>query len=384
MPGPDEVEHSQRLTDLIRGEIEAGDGAISFDRFMDLALYAPGLGYYVAGCRKLGADGDFVTAPEISPFFARCLAQPFSRVLSALNGGAILEFGAGSGALAAGLLAELERLGTLPQRYSILELSPELRVRQRIKVTERVPHLATRIEWLDRLPEQFDGVVVANEVLDAMPVSRFRIDEDGLREGHVGWSQDGFRDLWLPPRTPGLATVCESIASELGRWPRGYQSEVNLRADAWVAALAGSLGRAVAFLIDYGFPRRELYHPERSMGTLMCHYRHRAHGDPYRGVGLQDITAHVDFSGLAKAAAAAGLDVLGYSSQAQFLLDCGLDRLLAEEVCEDAKEYLARAWAVKRLVFPDEMGEAFKVLAIGAGWRDPIPGFGSRNLVDRL
>jgi len=381
-PSAEALAHSERLQALIRGEIDAAGGALGFDRFMELALYAPGLGYYSAGSRKFGEAGDFVTSPELSTLFSRCLARQCREVLDGLGGGEILEFGAGSGVMAADILAELSALECLPERYCILELSAELRARQQETIREKVPQLAGRVEWLEGLPAAgFRGVVLANEVLDAMPAHRFRIAGGEPRELFVERQGEGFA---LREGEPGaeLAAALSQLRQQaaLGE---GYESEINLRAADWVHSIGDFLGQGVALLIDYGFPRSEYYHPQRNRGTLMCHYRHRAHDDALILPGLQDITAHVDFTAVAEAALAAGLAVRGYTSQANFLVANGLTGLLAEAE-GDVKRQLTLAAQVKRLTMPGEMGELFKVMALGRGWERPLQGFALRDERGRL
>jgi len=374
---------SQRLSELIRGEIAAAQGRIPFDRFMELALYAPGLGYYSAGSLKFGAAGDFVTAPEVSSLFGRCLARQSRQVLDELGGGGILEFGAGTGKLAADLLTELVALGGMPERYLILELSPELRQRQRAALTERVPELLDRVHWLDRLPKGFRGVILGNELLDAMPVQRFRVAGGGLQEEFVT-CHDGFVPEYGEIATPRLAEALTALQAQGLAQAVGYASEINLRLGPWVMALSETLEAGAVLLIDYGYPRSEYYHPQRSMGTLMCHYRHRAHSDPFRLVGLQDITAHVDFSAVADAARAVDLAVGGYTTQAFFLLGCGLDRLAADSDPGDPQAHLRLMQEVRRLTLPTQMGESFKVIGLTRGLAAPLIGFGLRDLRDRL
>ncbi len=377
--------HSARLAELIRGEMAAQGGYLPFDRFMELALYAPGLGYYVAGARKLGAGGDFVTAPELSPLFSRCLAAQCAQILDLLGGGDVLEFGAGSGVMAADLLLELERLGRLPSAYRILELSPELRARQEATLEARVPHLLPRLGWLSALSRGFQGVVLANEVLDAMPVHRFRTGAAGtIEECCVSWEEGGWREGFRSPVSPGLTHALRGIQERGLALEEGYQSEINLRLAPWVAALGASLGRGVALLIDYGYPQAEYYRPERTHGTLLCHYRHLAHGDPYWWVGLQDITAHVDFTALAEAGLAAGFTLAGYSTQAHFLLGCGLDGLLGAIDPADTETHLRAVQAVKRLILPQHMGERFQVLGLQKGMEATLRGFDLRDLRERL
>jgi SAM-dependent MidA family methyltransferase len=386
LPAPDPAAQatSDRLLRLIRSEISQAGGSILFDRFMELALYAPGLGYYVAGSRKFGEAGDFITAPEVSPLFAQCLARQASDVLERVTGGDILEFGAGSGVLAADLLQELARLGTLPARYQIMEVSPELRDRQREHLARRVPDLLPRVRWLERLPASFSGLVLANELLDAMPVSRFRIGADGVEESFVTLDAAGLREVFATPISPGLIEAVQGIETRLGPLAPGYISEINLRLAPWVKMLAQVMHKGAVLLIDYGYPLSEYYHPQRHSGTLMCHYRHRAHMDPFRWVGLQDITSHVDFSTLAKAACLAGFELAGYTTQAHFLLACGLDDLVSASDPGDLTRHLQLVQGVKHLTLPSEMGERFKVLGLVKDSQSELAGFKLQNLQNRL
>ena len=377
-PDPDALQHSARLQAMIHDEIAAAGGAISFARFMALALYAPGLGYYSAGAHKLGAAGDFVTAPELSPLFGQCLARQCREVLQRLGGGDILEFGAGSGALAAEVLLTLEALDCLPRTYAILDLSADLRARQRETLSARAPHLLSRVKWLDQLPETgFRGVVLANEVLDAMPVHLLRYAGAGFEELRVICEGEGLGWRGEPIRDGTLAAHAQALEKELGDgvFCPGYTTEINLAAEGWVNGVASFLEAGLCLIIDYGFPRREYYHPDRRDGTLMCHYRHHAHDDPLALVGLQDITAHVDFTAVAEQALAAGLEVAGYTSQAHFLLGCGLGALLAGADPSDTRRYLTLTQQVKKLTLPQEMGELFKVLALRRGLEGPLMGF---------
>ncbi len=383
-PGTDALAHSRRLQALICEEM-AQCGPLPFDRFMELALYAPGLGYYTAGSHKFGEAGDFVTAPELSPLFARCLARQCQEVLAELGGGDVLEFGAGSGVLAAELLLELEMLSALPVHYYILDLSPDLRERQAQTIRDRAPHLFDRVVWLDRLPEPgLRGLIIANELLDAMPVQRFRIAAEAVEEGFVCWNGGAFEPLWDVPTSAGLVEAVAALQQDRGPFEEGYMSEVNLRAGPWLEALGRIIEAGVLLLIDYGYPCREYYHPQRHTGTLMCHYRHRAHTDPLILVGLQDITAHVDFSAIAMAGRAAGFVIDGYTNQASFLIGCGLEALLTQSDSADLKAHLALMQGVKRLTLPSEMGERFKVLALTRRWKQPLRGFSVRDLSARL
>ena len=376
-PSPDAAESSRRLAALIAAEIERAGGWISFSRYMELALYAPGLGYYSGGARKFGGAGDFVTAPGLSPLFAQTLAAQTAQIMAA-SAPRVLEAGAGSGALALGLLRELERRGALPERYEILELSGELRARQQ-ETLAGAPQLAERVAWLDALPETFSGAVVANELLDALPVNIVTWREDGIYERGVALEDGGF--AWRErPAEGALLAVSQGLTFV----SPPYVSEINLAARAWVAEWGRILQRGALLLIDYGFPQREYYHPQRAEGTLMCHYRHHAHGDPFWLPGLNDLTAHVDFTAAASAGHDAGLEVLGYTSQAQFLLNCGLAQLLEARQEDGAVAYAVLASGAQKLISPAEMGELFKVLALGREIDVPLLGFASGDRIHAL
>ena len=377
LPLPDSVAlaYSAALTQRIRDEIAAAGGWIGFDRFMELALYAPGMGYYSGGAHKFGAAGAFVTAPELSPLFAQTLAAQVEQIL-ALSAPQIIEVGAGSGRLAADLLLELEQRQALPERYGILDLSGELRARQRATLEQSAPHLLSRVEWLDALPERFDGLVLANELLDAMPVHLvvWGTEEDAtILERGVAWAGDAF--VWSDRPAQGrLQERAAALAAECPL-PPGFLSEICLAAADWTASWGNILGTGALLLIDYGFPRREFYHPQRGTGTLMCHYRHQAHAEPFFLPGLQDITAHVDFTAIVEAGHGAGLDFLGYTTQAIFLMNCGLTGLLERTPAENLARYLPQAQAAQKLISPAEMGELFKVIALGKGIDEILLGF---------
>lgn len=390
-PDPEALAHSRELTDLIRREIKAEGGRLPFQRFMELALYAPGLGYYVAGASKLGEAGDFITAPEASPLFGRCLAHQCAQVLSELGGGTILEFGAGTGRLAVDLLGELGRLGWPGVEYHILEVSPDLRMRQQATLTGA--DLEGRVRWLDRMPQGMRGVVIANEVLDAMPVQRFRLGADEIAECFVvetPLAEEGqaLRLIWEPAADGALRTVVAGLIEDpgldTGYESAGYESEYCPSAAPWIGGLADTLEAGLALLIDYGQDRRSYYHAARIRGTLMCHYRHRAHEDPLFLPGLQDITADVDFSLLATAARAQGLEVAGFTTQALFLLGCGLDALLEQGHRNGVESYLDLAQGAKRLILPTGMGERFKVLALTRALQQPLIGFRLKDQRERL
>jgi SAM-dependent MidA family methyltransferase len=376
-PGADESEHSDRLVALMQSEMAAGP--ISFSRFMELALYAPGLGYYSAGKTKFGESGDFITAPELGNVFARCVAHQCAQVLAELDRGDILEAGAGSGALAADLLAELDRRRQLPGHYYILELSADLRQRQRDRIEQVVPHLLERVQWLDDFPDQeIEGIILANELLDAMPVSLFHVTDHGIMERYVALEENSFAWKELPA-SPQIRQRVEALELD-----KDYCSEINLGAEAWIQTAARKLNRGIVLLFDYGFPQHEYYHPQRKTGTLMCHYRHRAHTDPLTFVGLQDITAHVDFTAMAQAAVDSGLDVLGYTSQAAFLMASGLNEIVADSSPEATREHLDMTTQVKKLTLPSEMGELFKVIALGKGFDSVLFGFELQDRRGRL
>lgn len=374
----EQAEQQARALAVLADAIHGAGGVLPFDTYMELALYAPGTGYYVNGAQKFGRGGDFVTAPELSPLFGQCLAQQCAEVLSR-EGGDILEFGAGSGALAADILLRLQALDCLPGRYQILELSAELARRQRQTLVQRAPQLLDRVEWLQRLPQPgWRGVILGNEVLDAMPVSRFRRTGTGWQASYVRLDDAGqLVETWrAAPRR--LVEAVLAIEARLGPFAPGYTSEINLRLPAWMEAVAGFLAQGVLLLIDYGYPERAYYHPARDMGTLVCHYRQRAHGDFLALPGLQDITAHVDFSAVAEAGVAAGLELAGYTSQAQFLIGCGLDELLSGLPSDGAA--LGALAAAKQLVLPGAMGERFQAIAFQRGRRGPLRGFATRDM----
>jgi SAM-dependent MidA family methyltransferase len=366
--------HSRKVAEYIADVIAEEDDWIAFSRYMDLALYATGLGYYTAGARKFGAEGDFVTAPEISPMFAKCLALQARQVLRQ-TGGHILELGPGSGALAVELFGELKSQGAAPAKYLMLEVSPDLRDRQRRKIAERFPQDYERFVWLDHLPEKIRGVVIANEVLDVVPFCLVHREDRGeILERGVVVTEAGF--AWDDQPMPE-GDLKRRASAVIPRGDYSYLTEVNLAAEGLVRTIASNLEVGVAFFIDYGFPEREFYHSQRSMGTLRCHYRHRCHGDPFFMPGLQDITAHVDFTAMARAANSAGTEVLGFTTQAHFLISCGLAVLLSAVDPTATLSRLKTTSAVNRLISPAEMGELFKVLAIGRGFTDPLLGFQS-------
>jgi SAM-dependent MidA family methyltransferase len=371
-PDADALAHSERLRKAIVDEVRASGGAIPFSRYMELALYAPGLGYYSAGATKFGAAGDFVTAPELGPLFARSVASAIARVLAECGErGEVLELGGGSGAFAADALLALAARDALPARYRILEPSADLRQRQQAHLRERLgPALLTRVEWLDGLPEAtWCGVLFANEVLDALPTTRFCVGTEELLEESVGVDADDALIRLDRPADMLLLQAVKRIERALGQpLPIGYRSELLVQLPWWLQAVGGSLQQGLMLFLDYGYPRAEFYLPQRSDGTLVCHYRHRAHGEPLWYPGLSDITAFVDFTAVAEAGLGAGFELAGFSSQAGFLLGCGLlDQLAEVQASGDAVTAARAVEQVRRLLMPGEMGERFKAIGLQRG-----------------
>jgi len=366
LPTSDAQAASQELLVLIKKEINTNDGWISFARYMELALYAPQLGYYTGGATKLGSAGDFITAPEISPLFGGALANFALQVLPQ-TANQLMEFGAGTGKLAADLLTELHRQGRAPERYYIVELSGELRARQ-----EQLLRNFPEVVWLQQMPTSFSGLVLGNEVLDAMPVQLVKKTETGWNEVGVSWNKNA---LQWSEKSLNDTTLLEQIprAEEL---PIGYLTELHVTAKGFMTSIAQMLNKGnsgLAIFIDYGFPASEYYLHQRDQGTLMCHYRHHAHTEPFYWPGLQDITSHVDFSAMCQAGQSAGLDMLCYTSQAAFLVQTGIGELLLRTSPTDPMRYLPQANALQKLVSPAEMGELFKVLVMGVNVTLPLP-----------
>ncbi|MDR3442085.1 MAG: SAM-dependent methyltransferase [Legionella sp.] len=345
---------------------------LPFVEFMHLALYAPGEGYYSSGLQKLGAQGDFTTAPELTPLFGKTLANQCQQVMNTLESPDLFEFGAGTGALCVALLEHLEVLHCLPGTYYILEVSANLRHRQRELIEQKIPHLAAKVVWLDSWPETpFKGVVLANEVLDAMPVHRFLKTEQGILESYITLDeQQQLKEVFKPCINQRLLNY---INDRLTLDATPYLSEVNLFVDEWIASIYRMLRQGVVFLIDYGFPRHEYYHADRNQGTLMCHYQHHSHPEPLLHPGEQDITAHVDFTHVAEAGQQAGFHVAGYTNQAAFLLANNILGLVSE--IETEREQVKAKQAIKQLTQPSEMGELFKVIALSKEMELDIIGF---------
>ena len=388
-PGTEAKAFSEALCEHIAATIKAAGGWIPFSEFMALALYAPGLGYYSGGAHKFGAAGDFVTGPEMTPLFGQTLARTVAPILAASQS-CITEAGAGTGKLAGDLLLALAQMSQLPERYQILELSGELAERQRQHLQATVPHLMDRIHWLSTLPDLLSGVVIGNEVLDAMPVELVRWQRGAIPEVQrlgveVENVDGGVRFITAPAplkeACPGKLAERVHALAERYDWPNDYTTEIPEAGPAWITTVSQHLSKGALLLIDYGFPRHEFYHHERTGGTLMCHYRHRAHPDPYFWPGLQDITAHVDFTAIAEAGFDAGMEVAGYCTQAGWLMDAGLLDLLAAQQPTDYtqanSEWVRTQHAVQTLLSPAEMGEFFKVILLTRGLPAdlPIPGF---------
>jgi SAM-dependent MidA family methyltransferase len=381
VPDADARAHSARVVAHARAELAAAGGWIPLADYLQHVLYAPGLGYYAAGARKFGAAGDFVTAPEMTPLFGAALAVQVDAVLAATAGREIVEFGAGTGRLAADLLGALAARDALPSRYAIVEVSPDLADRQRATIAAAAPALAGRVEWLAGVPARIDGAVVMNEVLDAIPPHVVARRDGALLERGVVWEDAAqsfaFDDRPANPRLAALAAARFAAGID-------YLSEVNPAAEALVETIGRRLAGGALLVVDYGFPGAEYYHPQRDQGTLMGHYRHRAHADPFLWPGLSDLTAHVDFSAIADAGLRAGLEVEGFTAQAPFLLGCGILEALAALGEPGTPAVLRETAAVQRLLSPAEMGELFKVLALartpGIAW----PGFALADRAHRL
>jgi SAM-dependent MidA family methyltransferase len=385
-PGADEIAHSEALAALIRNEI-AANGPIPFSRWMELCLYAPGLGYYSAGETKFGAAGDFVTAPELGDLFARVIAGTLAPTLRELGAEAdFVELGGGSGRFVVAAMRELAVRDALPRRYRLLEPSADLRERQREHVAAELPaHLAERVEWIDRPPERaWRGVLFANEVLDALPTTRFT-----LRDGEVFEECITVRDRAFAREDRPADTLVAAAVRHVERYldapfADGYRSEILPQLPYWIPAVIGTLENGVALFVDYGYPRSEFYLPERNDGTLVCHYRHRAHADPLKHPGLQDITAFVDFTAVAEAGTGSGFELVGYAPQGQFLLASGLPALIEESSALDDIARLRVVGEAKRLTLPGEMGERFQVIAFARGVDEVPAGLRAFDLSRRL
>jgi SAM-dependent MidA family methyltransferase len=370
-PSNDALQHSQQLQHKIRDVIKSNNGAISFRHYMEMALYQQGLGYYVAGARKIGKAGDFITAPEISPLFSQCLANQCQQILWQTKGD-ILELGAGSGVMAAHILLELDKQSSLPKHYYILDLSPELKQRQKQTLQDLAPHLLPHVTWLDKLPTSFKGVIVGNEMMDAMPVNVFTLHKEKQFEHQVIWQQGEL----VEQLNPASSQLSDAIAHlNLPPMETPYTSEINLNLTGWFEALARCLTQGVALLIDYGYTASEYYHADRTKGTLICHYQHHVNEAPLLYPGLQDITANVDFTAVADSADKAGFNVAGFTSQAAFLASNQLEALFMRTLDESPEKQYELAQQIRLLSLPSEMGERFKVIALSKDYAFNLDGF---------
>ena len=399
-PSADALEHSNKLIANIRKAIDANGGSISFKRYMEMALYEPGLGYYVAGTHKIGAQGDFTTAPQISPLFSQCIANQCAEVLNTINtenpsaqhkfqnrfyktktnchskvGGCILEFGAGTGIMAAQILLELEQQNCLPDSYYILDLSPDLQHRQKQTIEISAPHLLDKVIWISELPQHFSGVVLANEVLDAMPVDVFTQHEDIVYEHHVIWQNDGLIEQLRPATETNPALHDRVLRLNISKEATPYTSEINSNIEPWLKTIAECIEKGLVLLIDYGYPRKEYYLAERNKGTLICHYQHLVNEAPLLYTGLQDITASVDFTAVAEAADNSDLEVEGFTSQACFLANTGLEGFFKQALENNPDNQYALAQQIRTLTLPAEMGERFKCMGLTKDYPHQLCGF---------
>jgi SAM-dependent MidA family methyltransferase len=381
-PNAPESRHAERVAAFLHERVRAAGGWLSFDAYMQIALYEPGLGYYSAGAHKLGVGGDFTTAPEISPLFGGCLAAHCDEVLQALGGGQVLEIGAGTGRLAFDLLSALHLDGQLPEKYLILEISADLRQRQQQLIATLPAQMAQRVQWLDHPPQvPWRGALIANEVIDALPVQRFVRRAGRWQALGVAVNEQGAFEWRVQPADSTLLACIEALQLPADM-PEAFESEICTSLEPWLREVTATMEQGVALFVDYGLPRREYYSAARDHGTLRCHYRQRAHDDPFARPGLQDITAWVDFTRVAEAADASGLDVLGYGTQAGLLLGLGIESLVAAAPDESAR--IRRASEARQLLMPTEMGETFKAIALGRNYDAPLPAFKVQDLSCRL
>jgi len=391
LPIPDEfaLKLSESLQEKIRLAIINNGGSISFEQYMQMALYEPGLGYYSAGSSKFGEQGDFVTAPEISPLFSRCIARQCQQVLSEIFSSSIFELGPGTGTMAIDIMLELKRNNSLPETYYLLEPSADLRQRQQLNIKNVIPQLEERFVWLDRLPEEkIKGVILANEVIDAMPVIRIVIDNE-IEEYAVACdsgANDQVRFQWVKKGIDQKLKSEIQVMLDMLREPipTPYTTEINCNIKPWLNSLNDVLEEGLILISDYGYPRQEYFHPQRHAGTLICHYRHHAHDDPFLYPGLQDITASVDFTTVAEAAADAGLHVSGFTTQAHFLIASGLDQFVSEYETDDVVERTKMVHQVTKLTMPGEMGEKFKFIGLTKELDIQLCGFGFIDQRSRL
>lgn len=386
-PSPQEQQQTAILHQLIEQEIHENNGSIPFARFMELCLYQPGLGYYVTRQKIFGEGGDFITAPEMSPLFSQCLARQCQQVLEHCDKKNILEFGGGSGINAVQILQYLESVEALPDQYLILDISPNLRAEQRDLLQSRIPHLAERVRWIESLQgNDFEGIIIANEVLDAMPVHRIRVkDNSEIVELGVGIEGDHFCWVEQTPSNDELKALAQAIPEQLDyALDVPYETEINLAGLGWIRSLADFMKKGAVILADYGYPRSEFFSAERREGTVMCHYKHRAHGHPLIFPGIQDLTSHVEFTSIAETALEAGFHVAGFSSQALFLTGCGMEQLLQQMDTSDTKSFITQIQSIKKLILPQEMGELFKVIGLTKDFDLQLIGFSAQDQRYRL
>ncbi|CAA6805944.1 MAG: COG1565: Uncharacterized conserved protein [uncultured Thiotrichaceae bacterium] len=382
MPNDEAIQHSQYLQEKIINEIADHEGYIPFSRFMEMALYEPELGYYVAGKNKIGSQGDFVTAPDISPLFSQCMANQCIEVLNELLDGSILEFGAGNGNMAANILLHLEQNTSLPHTYLILDISPHLQAVQRETIERLAPHLLEKVHWITELPSHFNGIVLANEILDAMPVTLFEKTKDAYWT--LGVSLDDNQQLTTQKRLASKDLRASLEQLKINTDSSSYISEHNPHIRPWLNSLYQMMDCGVVLLIDYGYTRSEYYHADRTMGTLICHYQQLVHDDYLWFPGLQDITANVDFTAVAEAADNAGLNVYGYTPQASFLIANHLETLLMQALENKADEQYALSQQTRTLTLPSEMGERFKIIGLTKQWDKSLQGFQLNNQLHKL
>jgi len=394
VPDKDAALHSEKVRQCLFDKI-ADKGSISFTEFMQTVLYEPGLGYYSAGSTKLGAEGDFITAPEISPLFSQSIAQAILPALDAIDESSILEVGAGSGKMATNILQHLNHLDNLPEKYYILELSADLRLRQQQYIKSKAAELYERVEWLDSIPENLNAVVIANELLDAMPVVRFKKEKQGISTEHVIIEDGEFKFNYIlnsDNNDSSYQRICQrlqKIESENAELNPGFKSEINFNAEDWLTSISEKLNSGVILLIDYGYPQHEYYHEQRNNGTLTCFYRHRHHDNPFIYPGLQDLTAHVDFTAIADCAIECGMNVLGYTTQSNFLFGAGIAQLAEEKAVEfieqdNIVEQIELTNKIKKLTMPYEMGEIIKVIAFSKNCTVSLDAFHFNDMRDHL
>jgi len=383
-PSREEIAHSQKLSEVIAQHIQAAGGWIDFEQYMQLALYASGLGYYTAGAQKFGEQGDFITSPEVSPLFAQSLARPVANLLAKISDASIIEFGAGSGKLAVDLLLSLDALNQIPDHYIIIELSAELQLRQRQTIEKKAPHLIDRVQWLSCLPEiPLNGIVIANEVLDAMPVKRFSLQDKKISLLGVNIA-NGSLALNYQEADKNIIEKINTLNINFSYDDHAYTSELNCHIKPWIKSLSHCLNKGAVYIIDYGYPRSEYYSDDRHMGTFMGYYRHRSLDAPLWYPGLQDLTAFVDFTEVAEAAIENGFDVDGFTSQGNFLINIGLSDVVDRMEFDSEIERLNTIQQVKTLSLPGEMGERFKVIGLSKGLDENVPGFEVRDFRYRL